>query len=157
MKSSTIRIATLADLDQIVVLWREMMDFHCELDPKFAMREEAPVNFRKHAAESMADPKHRFFVAEVDGNLAGFCQAALAEYPPVFVLTHYGHIMAITVAEPYRRSGIGHVLLEAALQWFREKKITRVEASIATRNPVSRAFWTKESFNPYMEQLILEL
>ena len=43
----TIRKAELSDLAQVVELWKELMDFHSELDPLFMCSEDGPGNFLK--------------------------------------------------------------------------------------------------------------
>ena len=59
-----IRRATLAYLDAIESLWREMMDFHVACDDYFALAPEADRNHREYMAGLIQDDAKRIFVAE---------------------------------------------------------------------------------------------
>ena len=62
-----IRRATLADLDPIEALWREMMDFHAAFDDHFTLSSQADANHRIHMTNLLQDESKRIFVAD-DGD-----------------------------------------------------------------------------------------
>ena len=152
-----IRMATLADLDSIESLWREMMDFHVVLDDYFTLAPEADTNHREYMAGLIQDEAKRVFIAEDDGLLLGYLMAEVCNYPPIYVHKSYGHIGAISVTESARRRGVGRQLLEIALEWFREQKLQRVECGVAVENLVSQAFWKGLGFRDFVETHVLEL
>lgn len=153
----TIREATGADLDGVVDLWVELMDFHRERDIRFARSPDGHERFREYLLERLADGDSRLLVAEVGGNLAGYCLAALCKFPPVFAERDYGAVYDLAVSAAVRRRGMGEALFRAAREWFAERGMRRVEVGIALSNPLAAAFWQKMGFDPYLAKASLEI
>jgi phosphinothricin acetyltransferase len=152
-----IRQASLDDLDAIEFLWREMMDFHIAIDDYFTLIPEAETNHRTYMTDLLQDESKRVFVADDAGNILGYLVAEVNTYPPIFVHKNYGHIGAISVSDSARRQGLGRKLLEAALDWFREQNLRRVECGVAVNNPVSQGFWEAMGFRGIIEHRVLDL
>ena len=49
------------------------------------------------------------------------------------------------------------MLLEAAHEWFRRRKIPYVEIHVSVRNEAARRFWRKHGYTEFLERLRLEL
>ena len=152
-----IRRATLADLDPIEALWREMMDFHAAFDDHFTLSSQADANHRIHMTNLLQDESKRIFVADDGDQLLGYLMAEIKTYPPIYLVQKYGYIGTISVTESARRTGIGSKLLNAALDWFRDNDLQRVECAVAVENPVSRGFWKGVGFREIKETLFLDL
>ena len=152
-----IRRATLADLDAIEKLWQEMALFHQNLDSYFMLNDQADVCHRAYMGELLKDDTRRVFVANDGPNLLGYLMAEINSYPPIYEHTQYGHISALSVTASARRRGIGRQLLEAALDWFREQGLKRVECGVAVENSVSQGFWKDAGFRGFIEKHVLEL
>lgn len=152
-----IRCATPSDLDAIEFLWREMMEFHIAYDDYFDLALEADANHRDYMAGLFQDEKKRIFVADDGNEILGYLMAEINSYPPIYLHQNYGHIGAISVTQSARRKGVGNQLLAAALEWFRENNLQRVECAVAVENPLSQGFWKGMGFRSIMETLMLEL
>jgi ribosomal protein S18 acetylase RimI-like enzyme len=152
-----IRRANHTDLDSIEALWREMMDFHAEFDDYFRTNPDADANHRVYMMGLILDENKRIFVADDGSQLLGYLMAQINEYPPIYKYQRYGHIAAVSVTASARRRGIGSQLLNAALGWFREKSLRRVECTVAVKNPASQTFWKGVGFRGYLETHVLEL
>lgn len=59
-----------------------------------------------------------------------------------------GYVYYIAVARDQRKKGIGKLLLENALQFFKDSKITEVFASVEEDNRPSEALFESEGFTP---------
>lgn len=153
----SIRTGTSHDLDAVIELWKELMDFHAALDPLFMMCPEGPDNFRKHLLESLESGDAVVFVAVSDNRTVGYLKAEIACYPPVFVRKRYGAISDVAVTADHRRMGTGEMLVAKALDWFRDRGLDRAEMRLSNFNPVSRAFWEKIGFQPYVTTLFRDL
>ena len=105
----------------------------------------------------LQDESKRVFVAEHSVGLLGYLVADVKSYPPVYTHKYYGHIGAISVTASARRKGIGKMLLNQSLKWFREQKLQRVECEVAVLNNLSKAFWNGMGFRGFMEIKVLEL
>jgi len=152
-----VRKAAEADVAAIVELWKEFMDFHKECDPFYSRAPDGHEKFAEFLRGHLASERSRVFAAEVGGKVVGYCLATIVQGVPVFELEEHGFIYDLAVAAPFRRKGIGERLFREAKGWFESLGLSRIELTIATHNPVSRAFWKKMGFAPYVERLFLEI
>ena len=152
-----IRRGDAKDLHGVIELWKELMDFHREIDPMFTRHPRGADNFTKFLMELMDSPDAALFVSEEDGELTGYLLATVSKYPPVFMEENYGMITDAVVTASRRRQGTGEALVEKAAEWFREKGLTRMEMRLVNANPVSSSFWRKMGFQPYLTTLFKEL
>jgi N-acetylglutamate synthase-like GNAT family acetyltransferase len=152
-----IRQATVEDVPSILEIWKELMDFHKELDPLYSRSATGHEKFAEHLVKYIQGDESCVFAA-IDGeDLVGYCMATISMYPPVLEKQEYGEIDNIVVTERYRRSRIGESLLGEVRKWYREKGIDRMEAKVSKFNRVSTSFWAKMGFKPYMETVFLEI
>ena len=149
-----IRKARTNDLSSIGSLWKEYMDFHKSRDSHYWRTKNGHKVFKKFVAGHMASGASRVLVAEQNGNVVGYCLAALAKYPPVFRSRDYGTIFDLAVNAPCRRKGIGEKLYREARRWFCDHKIHRIELRVAISNKTSYAFWKKMGFKPYVTTVV---
>ena len=152
-----IRQATINDIPLILELWKELMDFHKELDPLFSRSAKGHEKFAEHVKKGICNGDC-YVVAAFDGeDLAGYCMAKISKYPPVLEKQEYGEIDNIAVTEKYRRGRVGERLIGEVRKWYREKGIDRIEAKVSKFNKISTSFWAKMGFRPYLETVFLEI
>ncbi len=149
----SVREATPRDLDRIVELWGEHVDFHAECDPRFLRREGSEPGFAQHMSSQMDKTDYLLLVGEVDGDVAGFLNGQLLKYPPCFARREHGFIDNIAVSARWQRIGLGTALLEKAMAWFSDKGVTTVEGKVLLSNSVAMGFWQKTRFEPYMQTI----
>jgi len=152
-----IRKATWEDTEAISELWKELMDFHKERDRRFTRSADGHKRFAEFISGRIAHETSCVLLAEQQDEIVGYCLATISKYPPVYEHQEYGAIFDLAVTENCRRKGIGQALAEAALQWFSEQDIHRVEVRVATLNKISTSFWKKMSFVPYIEIVYKEI
>ncbi len=152
-----IRRAQPSDLDQLAGLWRELAELHADIAPEFALVPDAEQLFRRHMALVLADDKCHVVVAEQDGELIGFVNGGMHENAPVFVERYVGEISSAVVTARSRRQGVGTLLVDAILTWFRERGVKVVTLGAATANPIAQSFWHKMGFAAYMTRLRREM
>lgn len=145
-----IRKAGSEDLDAIGTLWQELMDFHRERDPHFVTASDGQAQFKEFIAGHIAADTSCVLIAESDGDLAGYCLATMAKYPPVFESRDYGAVFDLAVTARCRRTGIGEKMYRAAEAWFAEHGVHRIEIRVMVANEISTAFWKKMGFQPYI-------
>jgi GNAT superfamily N-acetyltransferase len=86
----------------------------------------------------------------------GFVEAQAVDLLPVFVPKRTLHISALYVVERHRGQGIGHALLEAALDWGRHVGCVQAELSVLAENP-ARALYEQLGFSTYDIEMIRNL
>lgn len=146
----TIRKAKPSDLPEVVELWKELMDFHKDIDPLFTLSKDGPDNFLIWVEKQMELEDAELIIADVSGKIVGYTKIEISNYPPVFEKKRYGMISDVSVAEEYRRQGIGQALFDKSNEWFEGKGISRIELRVSYVNPVARGFWERMGFKPYM-------
>jgi len=153
--STTVRPAASDDLDAVVELWAELVDYHQEIDPRFWERSpEGKRIYRGWAQETIEDEERLLLVAEVAGEIVGYSHAYLRESPPPMVDRTAGLIADLAVTERFKRRGIGRLLAEATLEWFDEKGTDGAMLSAAVLNDEACGFWRAVGFEPLFYNMI---
>jgi ribosomal protein S18 acetylase RimI-like enzyme len=147
-----IRKARQGDVDAICELWCEFMDFHEKHDPIYKKAKNGSKVFHKFITEQVKSRNALVLVAIQDKAICAYLLAKIDQRPPVFEKRRIGVIYDLAVSAPYRRQGMGESLYKESIQWFRKKKINRVELTVATSNPLSTRFWKKHGFKPCYER-----
>jgi len=154
---AVIRKATRRDLDAIVALARELMDFHKARDPLFTRSADFDALFGRFALRNIRRVSACVLVATIDERIVGYCQAMLDRHPPSLRDPEYGLILDFCVTAAYRRTGVGEQMFTAMREWFRTKGVRRIEVRHSTFNEVAARFWPKMGFTPYLRTLFLDL
>jgi ribosomal-protein-alanine N-acetyltransferase len=93
---------------------------------------------RRELAEYMQFPGADCLLAETAGAVVAF------------LLTSHrgseGHIITIDVLEPYRRTGVGSLMLEAAEKRLAERGVTLAVLETAINNYSAISFWEKHGY-----------
>jgi ribosomal protein S18 acetylase RimI-like enzyme len=93
---------------------------------------------RRELRNYMRFPGSTSAVAEVDGQIAGFCLAA-HEQGAAYIIT-------MDVLQAYRRHGIAAALLDDIERQLKESKARAIWLETATENEPAIAFWQKHGF-----------
>lgn len=146
----TTRAARRGDVEAILPLWREMMDYHARLDPRFQPAPQAEKHWREALSRWLKDDDYSIFVAEAEGRLVGYIIGTIKSSPPVLEPPQFGFISDICVAPEWRRTGVGRSLYETLKGWFRERGLNVMQLNVAQRNRLSQAFWEEMGFEGYL-------
>ena len=141
-----IREATKRDLDAIVSLWKQLMQFHADLDSVFQLSPNAEKVFRKFAAGCIKNRSVLTLIAENAGKAIAFCNTTIEINPPVFYPGRFGMITDLVVEAAYRRRGIGTQLVETVKMWLLQRGIACVRLRAAAINPAAVDFWHSQGF-----------
>lgn len=150
-------MARKKDVDEIVELWKYMMDFHGEIHSYFKPSQNGDKNFRVFLKKQIGSSNAVVLVAEDNGKIIGFCLGLIMEYPPVFVHRRKGHINDMVVAENYQKKGVGEELLFNTINWFKQVGIAHVELDVAKGNEIADAFYRKNGFEVIMQRFLRKL
>ncbi len=152
-----IAVAQDAHVPGMVALWKEFMDFHKNIDPRFPAKEDAHIGFEKHLRGLMVAEDMLILAALDESRVVGFSVSQVAKYAPIWVEREtYGFIDTMAIASGYRRKGIGEQMLARIREWFESRSIDRIELGVAPRNEVGYSFWKKHGFREFMHDLYLE-
>jgi ribosomal protein S18 acetylase RimI-like enzyme len=155
-----VRPAIEQDVPAMIRLWREMMDFHANLEPRFRPLPppEGEEAWEKHMREDVwGNEEWCIFVAESEGEVIGQMIGTLRDEYPVFEPLQYGYVTDVAVDPVARRSGVGRALFEAVKGWFRTHGISHLRLMVAHNNPISQPFWRALGCTDYMDVMWYDL
>ena len=142
-----VRVARVADLDALARMWEELEKYHVDLGgPEYRLAPGWKEDWQRFTRQHIGRKDRLCLVAETDGIAIGFLLGAILERPKVFEGRLYGHIYDVFVDRARRDHGVGEALVNAALGWFRDRRVDRVEIYTHARNELGLRFWKKMGF-----------
>ncbi len=94
-------------------------------------------------ADIAESPRAIMLVAEADGGIVG--ELSLKAISPRRAVRHVA-TLGMSVAQAWRRKGVGRALLTDALEWAPTADITRIELYVYVRNAPAIALYEKHGF-----------
>jgi len=143
-----IREANNDDMDAIIGLWQEMMDFHIEKSDLYQIKPDARDIYSKYLKDVLKSPDYVVLVFEDNNEILGYLIATESDDPPVYEGTA-GLILELCVNEKHRNKGIGEELVYKIEKYFKNKDIKRIECMVSDFNEISKGFWFKHEYKPY--------
>ena len=155
-KDILIRSPKISDLPAMVKLFVELMEYNAKYEPHMTLPEDEHIVFEERIRKYMKDPdKFCIFVAEniltkqVIGYYLGKIEFAWEKY--------HGYITHFVITSSFRKKGVGTRLFSHGCDWFKQKKLSRIELRITVNNPLSSSFWRKMGFTPYVETMFFNI
>lgn len=134
-------------LDEIKELWEELNQLHIEksVDFKnhykaftFAARKESIVRHIENGALLVA-------IAYCNNLKIGYCISS--------VVDGIGEIDSIFVKTGYRKSDVGHKLMEMSLDWIKTNAAKKIVVKVSVGNEEVFGFYSKYGFAPCLTEL----
>jgi ribosomal protein S18 acetylase RimI-like enzyme len=150
-----IRKAVEQDAATLRALNADVQALHAAALP-WLFKPPGPDQFSPAAVRDLlADPDNRFFIAEVDGDAAGYAYAQIMEMPDTpFIYTHSRiYLHHISVKPGYRRHGVGSALVAAVREAAAEAGVKLIALDVWNFNEEARAFFRRHGFAAYNERL----
>jgi GNAT superfamily N-acetyltransferase len=117
------------------------------------LRPNAEVTMKQWLTSRFRQPSIMGFVAESNGEFAGFLIGRIDDWesvPPVIEPRRIGIIDAVYVEDNFRRKGIGRQLIDHAVEAMREADAIAVETIYDAWNEASTKAWHRAGFAPWM-------
>jgi len=157
----TIRPATPTDLPVLGRLGAMLMRTHYAFDARRFMTPppDTEKGYAWFLGEQLRDPDATVLVAEerATHEVIGFVYAALEPLSWKDLRDACGFIHDIAVDESRRRSGAASALIEAAVEWLREKRVPRVILGTAEQNEGAQRLFAAHGFRRTMIEMTREL
>jgi ribosomal protein S18 acetylase RimI-like enzyme len=154
-----IRKATRADRDALGRLGALLMDVHYNFDRRRFLDPgaDASAGYARFLVSQLDDPASVILVAEADGSVMGYCYAGVEPLSWKELRDESGFIHDLALDPVARRRGAGRALVRAAIEWFRERKMSRVMLWTSTQNEAARELFLGAGFRPTMTEMTMEL
>ena len=143
-----VRIATASDASTISALCADVQRLHATAIPMF-YKPASPETFpAATVCELMASPDRRIFVAEVEGEIAGYVYVELQRQPesPFVYAMDIVYVHHISMRPFLRRSGIGTELMKAVDAWAKERHASTIKLHVCAFNAPAIAFYENSGF-----------
>jgi ribosomal protein S18 acetylase RimI-like enzyme len=145
------------DYEALRSLWRELMDLHVSLDPRFTLSENADQRFFNYLETARSRDDYRVRLASVNDEPVGFAISCVLPNSPVYRARWIGYINDLCVTATMRKRGIGELLVRDAVDWLRANGAETVEVYVARYNLGAQRFWRRIGGREYLERLSLDL
>jgi ribosomal protein S18 acetylase RimI-like enzyme len=154
-----VRRATPADLPEIGRLGALLVKEHYDFDPRrfLAARPETPMSYASFIGTQLEDPDKAVLVADDNGDVLGYAYAAREGYDYMALRGPAGVLHDIIVNPEHRGQGVGRLLLDATMAFFRSCGVPRVVLSTAARNEAAQRLFASMGFRWTMIEMTLEL
>lgn len=159
MPTSTIRLATPADLPALGRLGALLIRTHIEFDAQRFMDpgSDPAEGYAWFLGTQLKDQDVVIFVAELEGEVIGYVYAGLEPVSWKELRDACGFIHDVVVDERGRRSGTATALIEKAIEWLRERGAPSVMLWTAEKNGGAQQLFTKLGFRRTMIEMTREL
>jgi GNAT superfamily N-acetyltransferase len=154
-----IRPAEPRDLQALGRLGASLMRTHYAFDPPRFLSPDsgAEAGYAAFLGSQMHAEDAVVFVAEIDGGVAGYVYAGVEPLSWKELRDEAGFVHDLLVSEEARNSGIGKQLLDAAIDWLKQRGMPRVVLWTAARNTGAQHLFERRGFRSTMIEMTLEL
>lgn len=154
-----IRRATTTDLPALGRLGASLVRAHHEFDPKRFLAESQATapRYGSFLGSQLEDPDVAIFVAQERGVVIGYIYAAVEGYDYMSLRGPAGVLHDIVVDPDHRKRGVGRMLLDAALAFFKSRGTPRAVLSTAARNETAQRLFEAAGFRRTMIEMTVEL
>jgi ribosomal protein S18 acetylase RimI-like enzyme len=154
-----VRHATPADLTMIGRLGALLVEEHYGFDPQrfLAARPGTPAGYASFMGTQLEDPDKAVLVADDNGDVIGYAYAAVEGYDYMALRGPAGVLHDVIVDPEHRGQGVGRLLIEATLEFFRSRGVPRVVLSTAEQNEAAQRLFARMGFRRTMIEMTREL
>ena len=153
-----VREARPEDVERICILWEELMDFHAQYDEAYLRTSKGTDIFKEFLVETIEKEDGLVLVVEDnDQNILAYLLARIEYKLEIYVHAKFGMIYDLSVIQSARRKGLGELMFQASVEWFKKNDTPRIELNVASTNPISTKFWAKQGLQNYYECKYMKL
>ena len=154
-----VRRATPPDLQRIGRLGALLVGEHYDFDPRrfLAARPRTPADYASFIGTQLEDPDVAVLVADDNGEVIGYAYTAVEGYDYMALRGPAGVLHDLIIAPGHRGRGVGRLLLDATLAFFRSRGVPRVVLSTAAQNEAAQRLFARMGFRRTMIEMTREL
>jgi ribosomal protein S18 acetylase RimI-like enzyme len=154
-----VRRAVRADLPKIGRLGALLIKVHYDFDPQrfLAAKPETSAGYAAFLSAQLEAPDNAVLVADDNGDVIGYAYAAIEGYDYMSLRGPAGILHDIIVDPDHRGRGVGRLLLDATLEFFKSRGVPQVVLSTAERNEAAQRLFASIGFRGTMIEMTLEL
>ncbi|MBI9051644.1 MAG: GNAT family N-acetyltransferase [Anaerolineaceae bacterium] len=150
-----IRKATLDDYSAVCAVYEEIDAQHRDQLPHIFRKSDGTVREKEYFLGLISDEQVGFFVAEVDGIIAGFGHVMLvnAHDFPILVPRQYAVVDCIAIKDGFQHHGIGKALMAEMQEWAVSKEASAIELNVYEFNRNAISFYEGLGYQTYSRKM----
>ncbi len=149
-----IRPATPGDGPALFGMWQRAREHNALVDRRIIPAPVSRPEFLAQLHDILERRQPAAFVAEVNGELAGFISGGVEANPPDRLPERHATIGYLFVEERFRRRGVGRALFGAVARWARDiEGVSHFEMTVVAADAGAAAFWRSIGFSPFISRL----
>lgn len=154
-----IRLATLADVEIISALNVDVQNVHAAALPHIFKHVSEPGFAVLYITEQLNDPNNYFYIANIDGEDAGYVYARVVRRPESAYMHpwNFVYINQISVKPAYQRQGCGAALIQAVRDLARAQGITTVALDTWFFNEKAQTFFADQGFVTFNRRMWMQI
>src|ERR1043165_4399461 len=122
-----------------------------------AAKPETSAGYAAFLSAQLEATDKAVLVADDNGKVIGYTYAAIEGYDYMALRGPAGILHDIIVDPEHRGRGVGRLLLDATIEFFRSRGVPRVVLSTAERNEGAQRLFARMGFRRTMIEMTLEL
>jgi L-amino acid N-acyltransferase YncA len=158
MSELTVRRATAADAERLLVIWQEVTELLTTADRRWKLTANSSETWLAALHEWLMREDMMVVVIERKGYLIGYAVGQDVPNVPGFEPTRIGLVTDLAI-DPHGRGdgGVGTQLVAALKAWFRERGLTQLQARVPTSQPIAQTFWRASGANVLFNEMWMKL
>ena len=144
-------------MQDLLLLWHEMMNSHKGMHPDFRIAENADLAVTSNFTALFDDSSSAFIVAEEDHKIVGMLIAQVRQGLPYTATEISGYIRDVSVTKVSRGKGIGRKLVDAGVKFLKSKNVEYIDLITGSTNNISNDFWEKMGFKETLKVRTLSM
>jgi len=144
-------------MQDLLLLWHEMMNSHKGMHPDFRIAENADLAVTSNFTALFDDSSSAFIVAEEDHKIVGMLIAQVRQGLPYTATEISGYIRDVSVTKVCRGKGIGRKLVDAGVKFLKSKNVEYIDLITGSTNNISNDFWDKMGFKETLKVRTLSM
>ncbi|HJU64554.1 MAG TPA: GNAT family N-acetyltransferase [Gemmatimonadaceae bacterium] len=140
------REATERDLPVVVELRLALLDEHRRNLIYRRVRHDLRERARELYLAQLRSPREITFLAERDGEVVGILRCVESSGYPILLPPQYGYISSAYVRSTARRAGVLTALMNAAIDWCRERGLSEIRLHSTVENDTANSAWDALGF-----------
>ncbi len=158
-----VRKAGKRDTEQILCLWRNLVEFHENLPGPVVVKRYWKLSdcaekvFRMHLSHALKSKNYMLLVAADGSKIVGYAEAWIKKRWRGFSFRKEVYVEDLAVSEKYRSRGIGSKLIREIEKRAKTLKIRFINLDADVNNSKALKFYKKQGFEKYNFQLVKEV
>lgn len=136
-----IREAKIEDLNEVCDMGWELNKIHANIDELMKPKVDAYKEYEDAYAKWIKDENYFFYVAEVEGDIAGFVVGTIQDTEPIDEIRKKGYLIAMFVKPEFRKQGLMKQLTQTIENTFKERGIPYISLVVHQKNPNAITAW----------------